>query len=91
MLWIPFTLAAAFTQALRNAQQKQLSREVNAVGVTLARFIWALPLAASYLALLYAIAPTDIPQFSNRFIFDVSAAAVSQAFGLYFIVHEPRG
>lgn len=78
MLWIPFTLAAAFTQALRNAQQKQLSREVNAVGVTLARFIWALPLAASYLALLYAIAPTDIPQFSNRFIFDVSAAAISQ-------------
>lgn len=78
MLWIPFTLAAAFTQALRNAQQKQLSREVNAVGVTLARFIWALPLAASYLALLYAITPTDIPQFSNRFIFDVSAAAISQ-------------
>jgi len=78
MLWIPFTLAAAFTQALRNAQQKQLSREVNAIGVTLARFIWALPLAAIYLALLYAIAPAAIPQFSGRFIFDVSAAAVTQ-------------
>jgi len=78
MLWIPFTVVAAFTQALRNAQQKQLSREVNAIGVTLARFIWALPLAAIYLALLYAIAPADMPQFSGRFIFDVSAAAVTQ-------------
>ncbi|MFD2838001.1 hypothetical protein ACFS3C_19780 [Azotobacter vinelandii] len=57
MLWIPFTLLAAFTQALRNAQQKQLSHEVNALGVTLARFIWALPLAVLYLALLYASTP----------------------------------
>lgn len=32
MLWISFTVIAAFTQALRNAQQKQLSREVNAIG-----------------------------------------------------------
>ncbi len=59
MLWIPFTLLAAFTQALRNAQQKQLSREVNALGVTLARFIWALPLAVIYLALLYLIEPAE--------------------------------
>ncbi|WP_185267275.1 DMT family transporter [Halopseudomonas xiamenensis] len=78
MLWIPFTLAAAFTQALRNAQQKQLSREVNAVGVTLARFIWALPLALGYLLVLYAVEPVAVPQFTTRFIFTVSAAAISQ-------------
>ncbi len=78
MLWIPFTLLAAFTQALRNAQQKQLSREVNALGVTLARFIWALPLAVIYLALLYLIEPAELPQFSGRFVFDATAAAFAQ-------------
>ena len=78
MLWIPFTLVAAFTQALRNAQQKQLSREVNALGVTLARFIWALPLALAYLALLYIAAPAELPQFSDRFVFAVTTAAFAQ-------------
>lgn len=78
MLWIPFTLVAAFTQALRNAQQKQLSREVNALGVTLARFIWALPLAVLYLALLYAAEPAALPHFSGRFVFAVVTAALAQ-------------
>ncbi|MFC2970750.1 EamA family transporter [Azotobacter bryophylli] len=78
MLWIPFTLFAAFTQALRNAQQKQLSREVNALGVTLARFIWALPLAVIYLGLLYVAEPEELPQFSGRFVFAVTAAAFAQ-------------
>lgn len=78
MLWIPFTLMAAFTQALRNAQQKQLSVEVNAIGVTFARFIWALPLALLYLAVLHLILPAQLPTFTTRFIASISAAAVSQ-------------
>ncbi|MDN5714527.1 MAG: multidrug transporter, partial [Acinetobacter sp.] len=43
--WILFTLMAAFMQAWRNAFQKQLSTTVDVYGVTLARFIFALPLA----------------------------------------------
>ncbi|MFD2408033.1 hypothetical protein ACFSVK_23525 [Azorhizophilus paspali] len=86
MLWIPFTLLAAFTQALRNAQQKQLSHEVNALGVTLARFIWALPLAVLYLALLYASTPAEQPHFSNRFVFDVAAAAFAQILATILMV-----
>lgn len=78
MLWIPFTLLAAFTQALRNAQQKQLSREVNALGVTLARFIWALPLAIGYLGLLYLAEPSALPRFGARFVLTVTAAALAQ-------------
>lgn len=78
MLWIPFTLFAAFSQALRNAQQKQLSRDVNALGVTLARFIWALPLAALYLALLHLFVPAEWPHFSGRFIVGVTTAAFTQ-------------
>jgi len=52
-MWIYFTLLAASMQAWRNAFQSRLSQDVNVVGVTLARFIWAGPLAALYLVALY--------------------------------------
>lgn len=78
MLWIPFTLCAAFTQALRNAQQKQLSVEVNALGVTLARFIWALPLALIYLWGLYQVQPAELPHFSGHFVLSAAGAALAQ-------------
>lgn len=78
MLWIPFTLLAAFMQAWRNAFQKQLSKDVNAVGVTLARFIWAGPLAAVYVWSLYQYQPVELPNFSGRFIAFVVGASVAQ-------------
>lgn len=86
MLWIPFTLCAAFTQALRNAQQKQLSVEVNALGVTLARFIWALPLAFSYLWLLHQLQPADVPAFHGHFILSAVAAALAQILATVLMV-----
>lgn len=78
MLWIPFTLLAAFMQALRNAFQKKLSKEVSVVGVTLARFIWASPLAVVYLLVLYQWQPVAMPEFNNTFAGFVIAAALAQ-------------
>lgn len=78
MLWIPFTLLAAFMQAWRNAFQKQLSKEVSITGVTLARFIWASPLAATYLWGLYQWQPVAMPQFSAGFAGFIIAAALAQ-------------
>lgn len=52
LLWIPFTLLAAFMQAWRNALQKQLRTHASTIGVTYARFIFALPLAGVYLWLV---------------------------------------
>lgn len=78
MLWIPFTLLAAFMQAWRNAFQKQLSKEVSVAGVTLARFLWASPLAAIYLAGLYQWQPVALPTFNHRFVFFIVGAAVAQ-------------
>lgn len=78
MLWIPFTLLAAFMQAWRNAFQKQLSKDVSVAGVTLARFIWASPLAALYLAGLYQWQPVPLPTFNHRFVFFIVGAAVAQ-------------
>lgn len=77
-MWILFTLLAAFMQAWRNAFQKQLSVDVNVMGVTLARFIYASPLAALYLWLLYRSPDAVIPAFYGDFVFYVVAASLMQ-------------
>ena len=78
MLWIPFTLLAAFMQAWRNAFQKQLSKDVGVAGVTLARFLWASPLAALYLFVLYQWQPVAMPEFNLQFAGFIVAAALAQ-------------
>ncbi|ROR98885.1 EamA-like transporter family protein [Sinobacterium caligoides] len=85
-MWILFTLFAAAMQAWRNAFQSQLSREVNSAGVTLARFLWASPIAALYLCMLYLWQPVALPQFSTPFYFYVIAAATMQIFATLLMV-----
>ena len=77
-MWIAFTVLAAFMQAWRNAFQSQLSQEVNIAGVTLARFIWAGPIALVYLLSLYQWQPTEIPHFSIAFTQFVVGASLMQ-------------
>ncbi|MCS6158780.1 DMT family transporter [Shewanella baltica] len=77
-MWILLTLLAAFMQAWRNAFQSQLSKEVSVAGVTLARFIWAGPIAAVYLAGLYLWQDVGIPDFSSRFIGFILGASAMQ-------------
>ncbi|GIU02277.1 EamA family transporter [Shewanella morhuae] len=77
-MWILLTLLAAFMQAWRNAFQSQLSKEVSVAGVTLARFIWAGPIAAAYLAGLYLWQDMGIPDFSDRFIGFILGASAMQ-------------
>ncbi len=70
---------AAFMQAWRNAFQKQLSTTVDVYGVTLARFIFALPLALIYISCLYHFQPlTESVHFNLRFAIYVLIAALSQ-------------
>ncbi|WP_291374114.1 DMT family transporter [Acinetobacter sp. UBA6720] len=77
--WILFTLMAAFMQAWRNAFQKQLSTTVDVYGVTLARFIFALPLAFIYIVSLYHFQPiVEVVHFNPRFATYIFIAAISQ-------------
>jgi len=78
MLWIPFTIFAAFMQSLRNAFQKRLSLEVSSTGVTLARFIYASPLAALYLIFLYQFGEADAPEFTQGYVWLVLLASLAQ-------------
>ncbi|MCE0495068.1 DMT family transporter [Vibrio salinus] len=78
MIWIFFTFLAAFMQSWRNAFQSHLSGDVKTAGVTLARFLWASPIAALYLWILYQVDPAEIPTFSLRFTGFVVGAAMMQ-------------
>ncbi|MBO1255911.1 DMT family transporter [Alteromonas sp. 5E99-2] len=78
MSWIFFTLGAVVMQTLRNALQSQLSNNVSTAGVTLARFLFAPPIALVYLLALNWFSPLEIPHFSLLFIITVSAAALLQ-------------
>ncbi|MEZ9157775.1 multidrug transporter [Vibrio lentus] len=76
--WIAFTLLAAFSQSWRNAFQSKLAGTMSVAGVTLARFIWAGPIALIYLYSLYQWQPVSTPSFSGEFIFYIVAAAIMQ-------------
>ncbi|MBR9729474.1 multidrug transporter [Shewanella intestini] len=77
-MWIAFTFLAAMMQAWRNALQSQLSHHVNVVGVTLARFIIAGPIAAVYLWSLQQFVDTAPMQFNPHFAKFVLLAALMQ-------------
>ena len=86
MSWIFFTIGAVIMQTFRNALQSQLSSSVNTLGVTLARFLFAPPIALLYLAILYWFSDQAIPQFSTTFIITVVVAAFSQIAATSFMV-----
>jgi len=77
-MWIYFTLLAAFSQSWRNAFQSKLSQDVNVVGVTLARFLWAGPLAGLYLIGLYIFESAAWPQLTWKLSLFVIGAALMQ-------------
>ena len=78
MTWIFCTIAATFMQAWRNAFQSKLGETVKVPGVTLARFIWAGPIAALYLLLLYYVEPTDVPVFTQAYWLYILGASAMQ-------------
>ncbi|MBY8218157.1 DMT family transporter [Vibrio fluvialis] len=78
MTWIFFTFLAAFMQSWRNAFQSRLSGDVKTAGVTLARFLWAGPLAALYLAMLYQVEPIALPTFNSLFVIFIVGASLMQ-------------
>ncbi|MCY4044407.1 MAG: hypothetical protein OXE99_04945 [Cellvibrionales bacterium] len=86
MAWIAFTCLAAFSQAFRNALQSKLSQSVSVAGVTLARFIWACPLALIYLLALYQVAPTEPPNISFHYLLMCLLASTAQILATVLLV-----
>ena len=60
-LWVPIVLWAALAQTARNAAQRSLVAQAGTLGATLARFLYGIPFAAAWVALLHLLPATAAP------------------------------
>jgi len=67
-LWIVFTLLAAGGQTLRNAMQRELTVTLGTVGATHVRFLYGLPFALLFLAIVLAVTGYGIPELNVRML-----------------------
>ena len=78
-IWIPITIAAAFSQNLRFMLQKHLkSTGLSTAGATFSRFLFAAPLAALVLAGLLVAGWDRLPDLTGRFVAFATTGAISQ-------------
>jgi drug/metabolite transporter (DMT)-like permease len=66
-LWIPITIGAALAQTARNATQRQLTGDLGTLGATLVRFLYGLPFAAVWLALVAGASHGALPRATLGF------------------------
>ena len=64
--WIPITIGAALAQTARNTAQRSLTAQAGTLGATLVRFLYGLPFAAFWVAVLY-LWPGSTAQVPARF------------------------
>jgi drug/metabolite transporter (DMT)-like permease len=76
--WIPITIAGAVFQTLRTALQKELAGKLTPNASTLARYIYGLPVALAYLAIVTALKPEAAPQFNATFGWNIVMGGVAQ-------------
>lgn len=77
-LWIPATLIAAAAQTARNALQRSLTEAIGTVGATQVRFLYGLPFAIVFLALVLVVTGEPMPGPGPGFILFVSLGALTQ-------------
>ena len=78
MLWIPITVAAAFFQNLRSALQRQLKSELSDLGAASVRFLYALPFALTWFALVTFVSEASLPAVNSDFAGWVIGGAIAQ-------------
>jgi len=78
-LWIAFTLVAACSQTFRNAMQRSLTARLGTVGATHVRFLFGLPFACLFVALILLLsAPPRALAFGADFWGWVVVAGLTQ-------------
>lgn len=78
-LWIGFTLVAACSQTFRNAMQRSLTARLGTVGATHVRFLFGLPFACVFVALILLLsAPPRALAFGAEFWAWVVVAGLTQ-------------
>lgn len=78
LLWVPVALIAAAAQTARNATQASLTRTLGTVGATQVRFLFGLPFALLFLALVTTVTGQSPPALTVRALAFTTLGAVSQ-------------
>ena len=86
-LWIPITLAAAFSQNIRSALQKHFSASLGATGATFLRFAYGFPFAVIYLLVLHRQFEMALPAFNGTFFAYVFVGGMSQIVATFLLVY----
>jgi hypothetical protein len=60
-LWIAFTIVGAAAQTARTAMQRELTDTLGTVGATHVRFLFGLPFALAFLAIVSLVLPDPLP------------------------------
>jgi drug/metabolite transporter (DMT)-like permease len=81
MWWIAATLVAALAQTARNAMQSSLTRTLGTLGATQVRFVYGLPFAAAFLAVVATVGHTPAPGPSRAFLWFAGGGALAQIAG----------
>ena len=76
--WIPIVVWAAFAQTVRNAAQRTLTAEVGTLPATLVRFLYGLPCAALWLAVVWHVSGSAKPFLSLHYGGWLSLGAMAQ-------------
>lgn len=85
-LWIALAIAAAFLQNLRSALQKRLTGDMSATGATYVRFLYGVPVAALYLAIVMGVTGAAMPQAHGVFFLYAAAGGLAQIWGTVLLV-----
>ena len=80
-LWAVFTVAACGGQVLRNAVQKELTATLGTVGATQVRFLFGLPFALAFLAIILALTQLPLPTLNPPMIAWTVTGSVTQIGG----------
>lgn len=86
-LWIPITIAAAFSQNVRSALQKHLKSRLSTGGATYVRFFYAVPFALIYAASLHKGFEFPLPEPNLKFAFFGVIGGVAQIVATALLVY----
>lgn len=87
-LWAPIVLWAALAQTARNAAQRSLVAQAGTLGATLARFLYGIPFAAAWVALLHLLPATagPLPRFGIGYFGWLLLGALGQLAATAFLL-----
>ncbi len=77
-LWAVFTVLAAGGQTLRNAMQRDLTSRIGTIGATHVRFLFGLPFALVFLAVVLSATGASFPPLSGRMLAWTFVGAATQ-------------